>query len=43
MLTILFLIITTGGIAAYARARGGNPYLWGALSVVGVTHSPEAS
>lgn len=35
MLAIIFLIITTGGIAAYARARGGNPYLWGTVSVVG--------
>jgi hypothetical protein len=35
MLEIVLLIITTGGIAAYARARGGNPWLWGSLSVVG--------
>ena len=35
MLEIFFLIITTGGIAAYARGRGGNPWLWGSLSVVG--------
>jgi hypothetical protein len=32
---ILFLFISTGGIAAYARARGGNPYLWGTISVAG--------
>jgi hypothetical protein len=32
---IVLLIISTGGIAAYARGRGGNPYLWGTLSVAG--------
>lgn len=35
MLQILLLILTTGGIAAYARGRGGNPWVWGSLSVVG--------
>ncbi|HEY6905527.1 MAG TPA: hypothetical protein VI216_14570 [Candidatus Acidoferrales bacterium] len=35
MFEIIALIVTTGGIAAYARARGGNPWLWGSLSVVG--------
>lgn len=35
MLQIFLLIVTTGGIAAYARGRGGNPWLWGTLSVVG--------
>jgi hypothetical protein len=35
MFEILFLFISTGGIAAYARARGGNPYLWGTISVAG--------
>jgi hypothetical protein len=35
MLQIFVLILTTGGIAAYARGRGGNPWLWGSLSVVG--------
>jgi hypothetical protein len=35
VLQIFLLIITTGGIAAYARGRGGNPWLWGSLSVVG--------
>jgi len=35
MFEIIALIATTGGIAAYARARGGNPWLWGSLSVVG--------
>lgn len=35
MLQIFLLIVTTGGIAAYARGRGGNPWLWGTLSVAG--------
>jgi hypothetical protein len=35
LLQIFFLIVSTSGIAAYARARGGNPYLWGSLSVAG--------
>jgi hypothetical protein len=35
MLEIFLLVITTGGIAAYARGRGGNPWIWGSLSVVG--------
>jgi hypothetical protein len=35
MLEIVFLIVTTGGIAAYARGRGGNPWLWGTISVAG--------
>ena len=35
MLQIFLLLITTGGIAAYARGRGGNPWVWGSLSVVG--------
>ena len=35
MLQILILFLTTGGIASYARGRGGNPWLWGSLSVVG--------
>lgn len=35
MFEIIALIVTTGGIAAYARARGGNPWLWGSLSVAG--------
>ena len=35
MLQILVLFLTTGGIAAYARGRGGNPWLWGSLSVGG--------
>jgi len=33
MLEIVFLLVTTGGIAAYARGRGGNPWLWGTISV----------
>jgi len=35
VLQIFLLLITTGGIAAYARGRGGNPWVWGSLSVVG--------
>jgi hypothetical protein len=35
MLEIVFLLVTTGGIAAYARGRGGNPWLWGTISVAG--------
>ncbi len=35
MAEILFLILSTGGIAAFARGRGGNPWLWGTLSVAG--------
>ena len=35
MLQIIFLIVSTGAIAAYARTRGGNPWLWGTLSVAG--------
>jgi hypothetical protein len=35
VLQIFLLLITTGGIAAYSRGRGGNPWLWGSLSVVG--------
>lgn len=35
MFAIVFLIISTGGIATYARGRGGNPFLWGSLSVAG--------
>jgi hypothetical protein len=32
---IILLIVATGGIASYARGRGGKPWLWGALTVVG--------
>jgi hypothetical protein len=35
MFEIIALIVTTGGIAGYARARGGNPWLWGSLSLGG--------
>ena len=35
MLLIAFLILSTGAISAYARSRGGNPYFWGTLSVLG--------
>ena len=31
MFAIVLLMITTIGIAAYARARGGNPYVSGEL------------
>src|SRR5579863_3688980 len=32
---IVLLIIVTGGIVSLARGRGGKPWLWGALTVVG--------
>jgi hypothetical protein len=35
MLEIIFLIVSCGGISAYARARGGNPVLWGAVAGAG--------
>src|SRR5215475_6158988 len=35
MLIIVFLLLSTGAIAAYARSRGGNPFVWGAISVAG--------
>jgi len=35
MLEIFFLIISTGAIAAYARGRGGKPWVWGTISVLG--------
>ena len=35
MFEIILLIVVTGGIAAFARGRGGKPWLWGALTVVG--------
>ncbi len=35
MFEIVLLIVVTGGIAAFARGRGGKPWLWGALTVVG--------
>src|SRR5271168_1301503 len=35
MFEIILLIVVTGGIASYARGRGGKPWLWGAFTVVG--------
>jgi hypothetical protein len=35
MFEIILLIAATGGIATLARARGGKPWLWGTLTVVG--------
>ena len=35
MFEIILFIAATGGIAAFARARGGRPWLWGALAIVG--------
>ena len=35
MFEIILLIAATSGIAAFARGRGGNPWLWGALTLVG--------
>ena len=35
MFQIVLLMAEAGGIAAYARARGGNPIVWGTLGVSG--------
>lgn len=35
MFEIVLLIVAGGGIAAYARGRGGNPVVWGALGIGG--------
>ena len=35
MFEIVLLIAATTGIASFARGRGGNPWFWGALTVVG--------
>lgn len=35
MLEIALLIAAAAGIAAFARGRGGKPWLWGTLTVVG--------
>jgi hypothetical protein len=35
MFEIVLLIAATAGIAGFARARGGKPWLWGTLAVVG--------
>jgi hypothetical protein len=33
MFEIVLLIVTAGGIGAYARGRGGNPIVWSTLGV----------
>lgn len=35
MFEIILLFVVTGGITAFARGRGGNPWVWGVLTVVG--------
>ena len=35
MFEIVLLVVAAGGIAAYARGRGGNPYVWGSVGVGG--------
>ena len=35
MFEIVLLIAATSGIASFTRGRGGNPWLWGAITVVG--------
>jgi len=35
MLEIILLIVAASGIAAYARGRGGNTYLWGGAGIGG--------
>lgn len=35
MFEIILLIVATGGIASFARARGGRPWLWGTLTMAG--------
>ena len=35
MFEIVLLVVATSGIASFARGRGGNPWLWGAMTVVG--------
>jgi hypothetical protein len=32
---IILLVVATSGIVSFARGRGGNPLVWGALTVVG--------
>jgi hypothetical protein len=32
MFEIILLIVVTGGIASFARAPGGRPWLWGTLT-----------
>jgi hypothetical protein len=40
MFEIILLIAATVGIAGFARARGGTPWLWGTLTVVGYFLAP---
>lgn len=40
MFEIALLIAATAGIAGFARARGGKPWLWGTLTVVGYFLAP---
>ncbi len=40
MFEIILLIAATGGIAAFARARGGRPWLWGTFAFVGYFFVP---
>ena len=40
MFEIILLIAATSGIVALARARGGKPWLWGTLTVVGYFLGP---
>ena len=35
MFEIILLMVVTGGIASFACARGGKPWLWGTLTVAG--------
>ena len=35
MFEIVLLVVATSGIASFARGRGGNPWVWGAMTVVG--------
>jgi ABC-type Na+ efflux pump permease subunit len=35
MFEIVLLIAATSGIASFARGRGGNPWIWGAMTVAG--------
>ena len=35
MFEIILLVAAASGIAAYARGRGGNTYVWGGLGVAG--------
>ena len=35
MFEIILLIAATSGIASFARGRGGNPWMWGVMTVAG--------